>query len=137
VKDFGGHDIMIVRVPHSSSEKLFNNTKLWVDEALIYNGLTHGGTFESAFRISNHLCRFYRDSFVAAMEKKGMPIAQPMSMVQYAAMMSALIITGKKERVLGKYTRQHFGSAFCPTQRSVSILAEGHTKVHTGNMPWI
>ena len=118
---------------------MFNNTKSWVDEALKYNGSTHGGTIESAFRVSNHLCRFYRDSFVTAMEKQGMPIAQPMSMVKYAAMMSALNITGKKERVLvlGKYMRQNLGPAFCPTQKSVSILAVGHTKVHTGSMPWI
>ncbi len=66
-----------------------------------------------------------------------MPIAQPMSTVKYAAMMSALNITGKKERVSGKYTRQHLGPAFCPTQKSVSLLAVGHTKVHTGSMPWI
>ena len=128
---------MFVRVPRSSSEKSFNNTKSWVDEALKYNGSTHGGKFEIAFRVSNHLCRFYRDSFVAAMEKQGMPITQPMSTVQYAAMMSTLNITGKKERVLGKYMRQHLGPSSCPTQRSVSILAEGHTKVHTGSMPWI
>ena len=53
MKDFGGHDIMFVRVPRSSSDKSFNNTKSWVDEALKYNGLTHGGTIESAFRVSN------------------------------------------------------------------------------------
>ncbi len=129
---------MFVRVPRSSSDKSFNNTKSWVDEALKYNGSTHGGTFESAFRVSNHLCRFYRDSFVAAMEKQEMPIAQPMSTVKYAAQkMSALNITGKKERVLGNYMREHLGPAFCPTQKSVSILAVGHTKVHTGSMPWI
>jgi hypothetical protein len=137
VKDFGGHDIMFVRVPCSSSDKSYNNTKSWVGEALKYNGSNHGETFESAFCISNHLYRFYRDWFVAAMEKQGMPITQPMSTVQYAAMMSTLNITGKKERVLGKYMRQHLGPAFCTTQRSVSILAEGHTKVHTGSMPWI
>jgi len=34
VKDFGGHNIMFVRVPRSSSDKSFNNTKSWVDEAL-------------------------------------------------------------------------------------------------------
>ncbi len=72
VKDFGCHDFMFVQLPHSSSDKLFNNTKSWVDEALKYNGSTHGGTFESAFCVSNHLCRFYRDSFVAAMEKQGL-----------------------------------------------------------------
>ena len=32
VKDFGGHDIMFVRVPRSSSDKSFNNAKSWVDE---------------------------------------------------------------------------------------------------------
>jgi hypothetical protein len=137
VNGLGGHDIMFVRVPPSSSDKSFNNTKSWVDEALKYNGSTHGGTFESAFRVSNHLCRFYRDLFVATMEKQGMPIAQPMSMVKYAAMMSTLNITGEKERVLEKYTRHHLGPAFCPTQKSVSLLAVGHTKVHTGSMPWI
>jgi hypothetical protein len=94
-------------VPHSSSDKSFNNTKSWVDGALKYNGSTHGRIFESAFRVSNHLCRFYRDSFIAGMEKQGMPIAQPKSTVQYAVMMSTLNITGKKERVLGKYMRQY------------------------------
>jgi hypothetical protein len=71
------------------------------------------------------------------MKKQGMPIAQPMSTVKYAAMMSMLNITGKKERVLGKYMRQHLGPTFCPTQKSMSILAAGHTKVHTGSMHWI
>ena len=32
VKDFGGHNIMFVRVPRSSSDKSFNNAKSWVDE---------------------------------------------------------------------------------------------------------
>jgi hypothetical protein len=137
VKGFGGHDVMFVRVPCSASDKSFNNTKSWVDQALKYNGSPHPMTFESACRVSNHLCRFYKDAFVAAMEKQGMPIAQPMSTVEYTAMMSALNITGKKERVLGKFMRQHLGPAFCPTQRSVSILAQGHTKVYTGSMPWI
>jgi hypothetical protein len=137
VKDFGGHNVVFIRVPCSSSDKSFNNTKSWVDEALKINGLTHGGTFESAFHVSNHLCRFYRDSFVAAMNKQGMAIAQPMLTVQFAAMMSRLNITGTKERVLVKFMRQHLGAGFCPTQRSVWILAEGHTKVQTGSMPWI
>jgi hypothetical protein len=69
VKGFGGHDIMFVQVPRLASDKSFNNTKSWV----------HPTTFESAFRVSNHLCRFYKDAFIAAMEKQGMPIAQPMS----------------------------------------------------------
>jgi len=51
VKSFGGHDIMFVRVPHSSSDKSFNNTKSWVDEVLKYNGSTYTTKFESAFRV--------------------------------------------------------------------------------------
>jgi hypothetical protein len=34
-------------------------------------------------------------------------------------MMSTLNITGKKEKVIGKYMRQHLGPAFCPTLRSL------------------
>ena len=58
VKDFAGHIVSFVRVPRPSSDKLFNNTKSWVDEALKINGSTHNGTFESAFCVSNHLCNF-------------------------------------------------------------------------------
>jgi hypothetical protein len=46
VKGFGGHDVMFVRVPRSASDKSFNNTKSWVDQALKYNGLPHPTTFE-------------------------------------------------------------------------------------------
>ncbi len=34
VKDFGGHKVEFVQVPHLSSDKSFNNNKSWVDEAL-------------------------------------------------------------------------------------------------------
>lgn len=70
VKDFGGHDISFVRVPRTSNDHSFNNSKSWVDETL---KLSHGskeGVFESAFRVSNHLIRFYRDSVIAAMKKQ-------------------------------------------------------------------
>ena len=136
VKDFGGHEVEFVRVPRSSTDKSFNNNKSWVDDALKVNGSTHGGTYESAFRVSNHLCRFYRDSFVAAIEKQGMAIAQPMSTVEYVAMLSALNITGARERELTKYLRQYIGKAFCPTQNEMSMLTKGHTKVYTGSILW-
>ncbi len=72
VKYFGGHEVEFVRVPRSSTDKSFNNDKSWVDDALKVNESTHGDTYESAFLVSNHLCRFLRDSFVAAIEKQGM-----------------------------------------------------------------
>ena len=34
-------------MPHSSSDKSFNNTKSWVDNALAINGSIHNGPFES------------------------------------------------------------------------------------------
>ena len=65
-----------------------------------------------------------------------MTIAKPMSTVQYVAMLSALNMTGMKERVLSKNLKQHIGKGFCPTQRGVLILAKGHTSVHTGSIHW-
>ena len=49
VKDFGGHDINYIRVPQAGSDKTFNNSKSWVDEALKINGMSHNGTNDSAF----------------------------------------------------------------------------------------
>ena len=71
MKDFGGHDLLFVRVPCLSSDKSFNNTKSWVDEALKNNGSTHDGTRESAFHVANHLCRFYQDSVCEALNQQG------------------------------------------------------------------
>ncbi len=51
-----------------------------------------------------------------------MTIAKPMSTVQYVAMLSALNMTGMKERVLSKFLKQHIGKGFCPTQRGMLIL---------------
>ena len=61
-----------------------------------------------------------------------MDIVQPMSTLQSVTMLSALKITGTKERELSKYLRLHLGKGFCPTQRGVSLLAKGHSKVYTG-----
>jgi hypothetical protein len=61
VTDNAGHQNSFIWVAHLSSDKLFNNTKSWVDKALEISGSPHNGTFESAFRVANHLCRFYGD----------------------------------------------------------------------------
>jgi hypothetical protein len=89
VKDYAGHAISFLHVPWTSSDKSFNNNKSWVDEALQISGSAHNGTFESAFRVANHLCKFYRDSVCKALNKQGMVIAQEMSTVKYVAMLSA------------------------------------------------
>ncbi len=65
-----------------------------------------------------------------------MAIAQPMSTVQYVAMLSSLEITGVREQELSKYLQQNIGKRFSPTQRGVLVLSKGCTKVYTGNIPW-
>jgi hypothetical protein len=136
VKDFGGHDVYYIRVPKAGSDKTFNNSKSWVDEALKINGAPHNGTDESAFHVSNHLCRYYPGPFITALEKQGMAIAKPMTTVQFVAMLSALHITGQKEKKLAKYLRHYLGKGFCPSQRSISILAEGHAEIFTDKVEW-
>ena len=61
VTDNAGHQNSFIWVAHLSSDKLFNNTKSWVDKALEISGSPHNGMFESAFRVANHMCRFYGD----------------------------------------------------------------------------
>jgi hypothetical protein len=101
VKDYACHVISFLHVPNSSSDKSFDNSKSWVDEALQINGSAHNGTFESAFRVANHLHRFYGDSVCKALNKQGMFIAQEMSTVKYVTMLSAL--KSKKESCQDTY----------------------------------
>ena len=60
--------ISYVRVPRTKSDRSFWNLKEWIDTAIQISGSKHGGTFESAYRITNHIIRYYNDSFLAACE---------------------------------------------------------------------
>ncbi len=95
VTDYAGHKNSFIWVPHSSSDRSFNNTKSWVDKALEISGSPHNGTFESAYRVANHLCRLYGDSDRQALKKQGMVIAEEMYTVKYDAMLNSLKISGK------------------------------------------
>jgi hypothetical protein len=70
VKDIAkhGHVICYVRVPITSSDQSFQKDKEWLDAAIQISRSKHKSTFESAYRIANHLIRFYKDSVVAACE---------------------------------------------------------------------
>ena len=136
VTDHGGHKNSYIRVPRSSSDLSFNNTKLWIDKALEINGSPHNGTFESAYRVANHLCRFYGDSVRQALKKQGWVIAEKMYTVKYVAMLSSLKISGAQERILARYLKEHFGKSFCPTQTAVGELTNGHADVQTGTKLW-
>jgi hypothetical protein len=57
-----------VRVPKTSNDRSFQNSKEWLDVAIKIAASKHKTTYEAAYRIANHLCRFYKDSVLAACE---------------------------------------------------------------------
>ena len=56
-----------------------------------------------------------------------------MTATQFQAMLTVGGVTGKGERELKKYLSAHLGKGFCPTRRSVDMLAEGHCKITNGS----
>ena len=132
----GYHEASYIKIPRASSDKSFNNSKTWVDDALSLNHGSNESTFESAMRLTNHLIRFYNDSVVEALKRKGMAIAQPMTTTQYVAMLSSLGISGKKEKELAKYLRHYLGKSFIPSRKDVWMLAEGHASVKAHSLQW-
>jgi hypothetical protein len=119
VKDMAkqGHVIRYGRVPTNSSDRLFLNNKEWLDTAIQISGSKHNGTFEAAYRIANHLIRYYKDSVVAACETQRIPLScKPMSAMAFSAMVHALKTSGMGERELKKHIRAHLGAGSCPTR---------------------
>jgi hypothetical protein len=57
--DSANNSVSYVRVPKTSSNQSFQNTKEWLDVAIKIAGSKHGGTFKSAYHITNHLIRLY------------------------------------------------------------------------------
>ncbi len=105
VRDRNGKQLSFVRVSKTSSDKSFQNSKQWLDTAIGIAGSKHGGTFESAYRIANHLCRFYKPSILKACETQRIPICKPMSATEFTAMMHAGNINGTGEREVMKHLR--------------------------------
>jgi hypothetical protein len=129
VNDFAGNKVSYLRKPWTSSDKSFNNSKMWVDDALSLNHGPNKSTFESAMWLTSHLFRFYNDSFMEALKRRGVAIAQPMTMMQYVAMLSNLGLSGKEEKELAKYLQHYLGKCFIPSQKDVWMLAEGHASI--------
>jgi hypothetical protein len=125
-----GHEISYVRVPRTSSNRSFQNSKEWLDAAIQITGSKHKGTFKSAYRMANHLIRFYKDSVIAACETQQIPICHPVSATAFSAILHAEKVSGTGERELKKHLHAHLGQGFCPTRQSVNMLAEGHSTVH-------
>jgi hypothetical protein len=83
VSGISNNKLTYVRVPWTQSDCSFLNSKEWVDTAIQIARSKHGGTYESAYRITNHIIKYYRDSFLAACEAQGIPVCKPMSATQF------------------------------------------------------
>jgi len=55
-----------------------------------------------------------------------------MTAAQFQAMCTAGGVTGKGKRELKKHLSAHLEKGFCPTRRSVNMLAEGHSEITYG-----
>jgi hypothetical protein len=86
-----------VRVPRTKSDNAFMNLKERLNTAITISGSQHGGTFESAYQITNHLIKFYKDSFLAACQTQGVPVIKPMSATAFQSMLHAGKVTGTGE----------------------------------------
>jgi hypothetical protein len=115
--------ISYVRVPQTSTDRSFYNTKEWVDIAIQISGSRHNGTFEEAYRIANHILHYYRDSFLAACETQQVSICQPMTATEFQGIVSAAGLNGTSAKILKKLTAR-LGKGVCPTRRSVDMLSE-------------
>jgi hypothetical protein len=134
INGISNNKISYVRLPWTQSDHSFLNSKEWVDTAIQITGSKHGGRFESAKRIPNHIIRYYRDSFLAACETQQVSVSKPMSATQFQAMLRAGGVSGTGERELKKHLSAHLGKGFCPTRRSVNMLSEGHCEVYYGSI---
>jgi hypothetical protein len=89
-----------VRVPRTKSNSSFRNSKEWLNTAIKISGSKQGGIFELAYHITNHIIRYYHDSFLADCETQQVPVCNPMSGTQFQAMISAANVSGTGEREL-------------------------------------
>jgi hypothetical protein len=99
--------ISYVKVPRTTSDCSLVKKKEWVDNTIQVAGSKHNSTFESAYRIANHICRFYRDSFLAACKTQGVPICRPMTATEFQGMISAGGVNGVSEKELKKHLSAH------------------------------
>ena len=52
--DSAYNSVSYIRVPKTSRDRSFQNSKEWLDAAIKVAGKKHKGTYEAAYRISNH-----------------------------------------------------------------------------------
>jgi len=132
--DSANNSVSYIHVPKTSSDRSFQNSKKWLDVAIKVAGTKHGGTYEAAYRISNYLLRFYRDSVLAACKTQRIPVSKPMSAMQFSSMMNTSGVSSKGEQEIKIHLKAHLGPGFCPSRprRCVGMLSDGHGVVNYG-----
>ncbi len=115
VIDSSNYTLSFVQVPKTSSDQSFQNSKEWLDVAITIAASKHETTYKAAYRIANHLCRFYKDSVLAACETQKIVVCEHMSATAFSSMMCAGKISGTGELEVKKHLCAHLGPAFCRT----------------------
>ncbi|KAL7530344.1 hypothetical protein ACHAXR_003439, partial [Thalassiosira sp. AJA248-18] len=87
-----------------------------LDTVMQLNTGSIGDISDTARRVTTHLIKNYKDSFMEAAERADVPICKPMSETAFAAMLKATNISGKQEVEMRKYLRDHLGKNFLPTR---------------------
>ncbi len=98
IRGYGNKNIHYIRVPQTSSNDSFRNSKEWLDVAIRVSESKEGSTFNSAYHITNHLFCFYKDSVLAACKKQKVAVCKLMTSTEFAAMIKAAKNNGTGER---------------------------------------
>ncbi len=110
------------------SDRFFLNLKKWVDTAIQISGSNHGGTFEAAYRISNHIIRNYHDSFLTAYKSQQVSICKPMTTMQFQGMLSAGRVSGMSKKELKMHLSAHLGKGSVPQDEALTCLLRATPK---------
>jgi hypothetical protein len=94
--------------------------KEWVNTTIQISGSIHGGTFESAYRIANHIIHYYYDSFLAACKSQQVSICKSMTTTQFQGMLSAERVSGTSKKELKKHLSAHLVKGSVPPDKALT-----------------
>ena len=126
-------------IPMASTEKAFHKSKKWLEAALRISSDSQeddNGEPKSAPWIANHLCRFYKLSFMDALKKNGIPICTKLSAVAFSAIVTAANLLTSQANILSKHLNYHLGKGICPTRRERELLHQGYCMPAIGSLKW-
>jgi len=136
-KDKRSHEISLLHIPRSSTDRSFHEKKQWFDDAMELNSATKNGDGnpeDSGRRLVNHLCIYQLDAVKDVLNKRGIPLCKPMNTTQFASLVQSCGLNGAQTAQLTKHLRDHLGKGFCPTRSSIEKLCEGHGEIYVDSV---